>query len=127
MISLRTSGLLCEPSLLYGTLGLDAVGDVRCHHQRVAGRLFDLGGEVVQAVLATGDQRDGGTEPASWRAAAAPMPLLAPVTRAAVLVSFDSIGFVLSKGTAGARRAFLRCSTRDDGGRRRFALVDGTE
>jgi hypothetical protein len=43
-------------------------------------------------VAAAGHERDGGTVPASWRAVAAPMPLLAPVTRAAVPASFGSMG-----------------------------------
>jgi hypothetical protein len=54
--------------LLDGRLGLRAVGDVCLHHQRGAAGLFDLGGEVVQTVLAAGNKCDGGAvlrEPAS--------------------------------------------------------------
>ncbi len=47
--------------LLYGVLGLGAVGDVGFHGQRGAARLADLGGESFQTVPAAGNQRDGGT------------------------------------------------------------------
>src|SRR5258708_1854428 len=46
--------------LLYGRLGLGAVGDVRFHRQRGAARLVDLGGEGFQTVPAAGNQRDRG-------------------------------------------------------------------
>jgi hypothetical protein len=49
--------------LLYGRLGLGAVGDVRFHGQRGASRLVDLGGEGLQAVPAAGHERDAGTVP----------------------------------------------------------------
>jgi hypothetical protein len=47
--------------LLYGRLGLGAVGAVRFRGQRGAARLVDLGGEGFQTVPAAGNQRDGGT------------------------------------------------------------------
>jgi hypothetical protein len=37
------------------------VGDVGGHHQRGAVRRVDLSGEGFQAVLAAGDERDGGS------------------------------------------------------------------
>jgi hypothetical protein len=49
--------------LLYGRLGLGAVGDVGFHGQRGAARLVDLGGEGLQTVPAAGNQRDAGTVP----------------------------------------------------------------
>jgi hypothetical protein len=76
--------------LLDGRLGLDTVGDVCFHDQRGAARLADVGGEGFQTVAAAGYQRDAGTVPGE-AAVAAPMPLLAPVTRAAVPASSDSM------------------------------------
>jgi hypothetical protein len=66
-------------------------GDVRFHDQRGAACLVDLGGESFQTVQAAGHECDGGPCSASRQAVAAPIPLLAPVTRAVVPVSFDSI------------------------------------
>src|SRR6266700_3897665 len=55
---------------------------------------------------------------ASWRAVAAPIPLLAPVTRAAVPVSFDSMGcrpLLLMYGIAGGPQGRYRVAVRERG------------
>src|SRR6185369_5763708 len=61
--------------LLDGRLGLGAVGDVRFDGQRGAACVLDVGGAGLQAV-------------------AAAIPLLAPVTSAAVPASFGVMGVV---------------------------------
>jgi hypothetical protein len=78
--------------LLDGRLGLDAVGDVGFYGQRGAARLADLGGGGVQAVPATGNQRDRSTVLGESAGGSSAIPLLAPVTRAAVPASFASMG-----------------------------------
>jgi hypothetical protein len=50
----------------------------------------------LQEVAAAGHERDGGAVVASRRAVAAPIPLLAPVTSAAVPASFGVMGVVSS-------------------------------
>jgi hypothetical protein len=54
-------------SLLYGVLGLGAIGDVGLNYERGAARGLDLGRQRLQAVAAPGNERDGGavgSEPA---------------------------------------------------------------
>ena len=84
---------------LHGGDGLLPVGDVRFEGEGAPAVRGDLRGELVQPVLAPrheGDRRR--RAPASARAVASPMPLLAPVTSATVPSSDRAMGFSLSEG-----------------------------
>ena len=74
-----------------GLRGLGAVGHVRLDGESPSARALDLFYQRVEAVLAPGRQRDRGTVAASVRAVASPMPLEAPVIRAAVPSSRSAI------------------------------------